>query len=179
VRRAPVLLPAALCALVAHAALYGSLTPADGAHRYLRWYEPAVAGLSAAAVAVWCVLVALGLAGRIAAPPTSARRVATWAGGLLWLQESLERSLSAHTPAVATFAPTQWLAVLAALAVASVVLARAIGAGRRLARALVDRGRVPLAPRLRPAATANPALRRFRPLATAAAMRAPPLPLPS
>jgi hypothetical protein len=175
VSRARVLLPAALCALVAHAALYGSVAPADGAHAYFRWYEPAVAGLSVAAVVVWCCLVGLGFAGRISAAPTSARRVATCAGVLLWAQESLERSLAAHGPAVVTLTPSQWLTVIAVLAAAAALLARAIDAGRRLAGELVVRERVALAPQLRPAALGFVPLRRVRPLAAGSAMRAPPL----
>jgi hypothetical protein len=175
VSRARELLPAALVALVAHVALYGSVAPADGEHAYLRWYEPAVAGLSVAAVVVWCGLVALGFAGRISSVRTSARRVAVSAGALLWLQESLERSISAHAPAAVTLAPSQWLTVIAVLAAASALLARAIDAGRRLAATLVPAERPRVVVRPLPAAAVSVVRRPLRPLASGSAMRAPPL----
>ncbi|HST24588.1 MAG TPA: hypothetical protein VLJ76_01220, partial [Gaiellaceae bacterium] len=55
--------PIALCALGGHYALYGALVPTGGAHAYLRWYEPVVAGLSITALTLLGALVAASFTG--------------------------------------------------------------------------------------------------------------------
>src|SRR5579864_8693137 len=77
IQRAGRIVPVALCALGGHFALYGTLVPSGGAHAYFRWYEPLVAGLSIAALALLGALVAASFTGsealrlrvsRVAAP---------------------------------------------------------------------------------------------------------------
>src|SRR5262249_47943627 len=46
------LVSAAICALGAHALLYGSFRPAGGVHGYLGWYEPLLALVAIAAVVI-------------------------------------------------------------------------------------------------------------------------------
>src|SRR5438128_1598006 len=67
------LLPAAVCALGAHALLYGSFRPADGAHGYLGWYEPA---LALAAIAALVLIRPVALRSRLPIGDT-ARALAT------------------------------------------------------------------------------------------------------
>src|SRR5512133_1653631 len=69
------LIPAAMCALGAHALLYGSFRPADGLHGYLGWYEPA---LAVAAIAAVVLLKPASLRSRLPVEET-ARGLATWA----------------------------------------------------------------------------------------------------
>src|SRR5512132_2704544 len=88
------IVPAALCALGAHALLYGTVRPDDGLHGYFGWYEPAVAlaGIAAASVArpLWL---------RTTAPVAeTSRRLAATALAVLLAQESLERSFAAGHP---------------------------------------------------------------------------------
>jgi hypothetical protein len=166
------LIPAAICALGAHALLYGSFRPDDGLHGYLGWYEPALALLAIAAVLLirptaWRSRLAIG---------ETARGFATWALFVVLAQESLERSLRVGHPAVAAMAPSGWLVLVAGLAATAFVLALALRAGQAVyaflaeARAarpslLVSNGLV--------AAVGLPAA---RPLAGNVALRAPPAP---
>src|SRR5207244_6318301 len=73
------LVPVAVCALVAHAALYGALRPADAEHAYFRWYEPVVLGLALAGGAV--LVAALALAALSRWRPELGRLPAALVGG--------------------------------------------------------------------------------------------------
>jgi len=191
VRRAPAVV---LCALAAHAAVYRSLWPAGGDHGYLTWYAPLVAVLSGLSI----VALPLALALAVARPRQSralravaavfvravpegdpvAGTVALVAQALVFLfvQESLERSLVLHGAAIASFPPSTWSILLAAVvAVAGLVawLGRTVstlvddilkrtrvvgqraGGGRRLPRPAL-------------------AVRRSHPLAVHGGLRAPP-----
>jgi hypothetical protein len=134
-RRALIQLPAVmLCSLAAHAFVYRTLWPTDGAHGYFGWYEPAVAAASLAAVAIVLVLVAVTVLARGRVRPlrpsqttprpfaAAARSLAVSSFSFLLLQETLERSVQAGHPAVATFRPSQWVTMAAALALVSTVL---------------------------------------------------------
>jgi hypothetical protein len=184
-------LPAACCALVAHALLYGSLAPHDGTHGYFGWYEPLVAALTLAAGCGTIVLLAVALAARllgrpirrVVAPIPFGERARTFAGfGLLvvLVQESVERSVEAGRPALAAFSPAGWALLALGLAAAAGVLAAAV----RLAEAAASyvcgarpRGRA-VRLRLEPAwSVVTGCGRPLRPLAASCALRAPPLPV--
>lgn len=137
VRRAPAVV---LCALVAHAAVYRSLWPAGGDHGYLIWYAPFVAVLSGLAIVALPLLLALGIAGgrRSRAPGALASMfvrtgpgrdpvaeiisLASQALVFLFVQESLERSLVLRREAVASFPPSTWSIVLAAVVAVAVLV---------------------------------------------------------
>src|SRR5207237_10624904 len=108
-----------VCALGAHALLYGTFRPGDGLHGYFGWYEPGLAIASLAAVLVvrpsWL---------RTASPVgETARRLSTTALVVLLVQESLERSLQSGAPAFAVLTPSQWLVLLAGIGATALVLA--------------------------------------------------------
>jgi hypothetical protein len=184
-------LPAAVCALATHALLYGTLWPADGAHGYFGWYEPAVAMLSLACVAgllgFLCVATVARRLGRPLQVRSSttqpdlagtARGIAAGSLALLLAQETVERSLQAGRPSFALFTPSQWLVLLAGIAVTTLLLACALHACRAaLRRALGDPSSSAVT--TRPVAAgwslAAAVLRRPRPLAARGALRAPPL----
>jgi hypothetical protein len=163
------LLSAAVCALGAHAILYGTFRPGDGLHGYFGWYEPALALVSLLTVLafrpVWL---------RTASPVgETARRLGTTALLVLLPQESLERSLQAGQPAFAAFTPSQLLVLLLGIAVTALVLAFALRASQAVVALLL---------RVRPLRAWNvvrwsvvvvPA-RSARPLAERFALRAPP-----
>jgi hypothetical protein len=135
-------LPAAVvCALAAHAVLYRTLTPADGAHAYFGWYEPAVAALSLAAVVALVALVAVGamrpLRGLARVRLPSVRSVAVCSVAVFLAQEAVEQSVAAGHPAVDLLSPSQWLTLLAAVAFASWLFVLALRLARRFARAAV------------------------------------------
>ena len=180
----------ALCALVAHAVLYRSVWPQDGAHGYLGWYALVVGALSVAALVFFPLALAasaLAEADRprwVSAllperpPGRAAREIATLASlaaGFLVLQETLERALQGGAvQSLATFGPSSWLllAVVLTLSAATVV-----GVQRTVA-ALVEDSRAVAEPVAggRPAWAATAArIVRIRPLALHAALRAPPL----
>jgi hypothetical protein len=186
-RRVPA---AAVCALAAHALIYGTLTPSDGAHGYFAWYEPAVAGLSVAALVSLIGFLAVAVGARklgrlprvaVVVPAPFGRRFRSLAGStlaFLLVQESLESSLQAGRPTQLVLTPSQWLLLLAAVAVASaalsvalraceVVVARMLGATQTL-RAAGRRRHVGWT-----VVTSSPSAR--RPLAGRFALRAPPL----
>src|SRR5438552_4215104 len=120
------LLPAAVCALGAHALLYGTFHPGDGVHGYFGWYEP---GLALASLAALLVLRPSWL--RTPSPVgETARRLSTTALLVLLVQESLERSLRSGAPAVAVLTPSQWLVLLAGIGATALVLALALRAGQ-------------------------------------------------
>ena len=163
------LIPAAVCALGAHALLYGSFRPADGLHGYLGWYEPAVALLAIAAVlltrpAAWRSRLPVG---------ETARGFATWALFVVLAQESLERSLQVGHPAVAAMTPSGWLVLVAGLAATALVLALALRAGQAVYAFFTD-VRVRRSPLLVGNAAVAVVLPNARPLAGNVALRAPP-----
>jgi hypothetical protein len=163
----------AVCALAAHAVVYGTLWPSDPAHVYFGWYEP----LSLLSLAVVVGLLAVprlrGLVPwRILSVSQTARALGASSLAFLVVQESVERTFAAGHPAFAAFTPSQWLLVLLVLAAAALALSFALRAvlGRPAARpvsapALVHEGWSVL--------PATP--RRSRPLAGRFALRAPPL----
>jgi hypothetical protein len=163
------LVPAAVCALGAHALLYGSFRPSDGLHGYLGWYEPALALAAIAAVllirpAAWRSRLPIG---------ETARALATWALVLVLGQESVERSLQVGHPAIAAMTPSGWLVLLFGVAATAFVLALALRAGQ-LAFLLLGRGRVRRARVLTRWIAALVALPIARPLAGNIALRGPP-----
>jgi hypothetical protein len=163
----PRLLVSALCALAAHAVVYGSLAPADGAHGYFGWYQPlALAGLVA------LVVLRRFVPWRALSLADSTRTLAAWGFAILIVQESLERSLASGHVAFAAFTPSQWLLLLLALAAAALVLSFALRAvlGRAPATPAPAAARVAAGWSLRPHSR-----RRSRPLAERFALRAPPL----
>jgi hypothetical protein len=176
-----------LCALATHAFVYRTLWPSDGVHGYFGWYEPAVAAASLAAVAILLGFLAVALLARHVGRPlrvrpapqvhfaVAARSLALASLSFLLTQETLERSVEAGRPALATFRPSEWVTVLAGIALVSMLLtaARMLGRGA-LRRALSAPGVV------RPAAlpvgwsvvTSRVCSR--RPLAPGSPLRGPP-----
>jgi hypothetical protein len=190
-RRVRWLLPAALCALAAHAAVYGTFTPADGIHGYLGWYQPLVAALSLAAAAglLGLVLAArLGRGRRLAGavrgflPREEGRgtalptiRLGRGALVVFFLQETLERSISSRSFEPASLRPSTWsLVLLVAILCAALLVLAGRGGIRLVLRAAAWRIR-----RLRrdpaPAPEREWAPRRRSPLALRQGLRAPPL----
>jgi hypothetical protein len=185
------LLPAALCALAAHAAVYGTLVPSDGVHGYFGWYEPLVAGLSLTSAAL---VLALALAARLGRARRPARAIQRFlpteeGGGLalpavrlsraalafFFLQETLERSIAWRSLEPATLRPSAWCLVLVVVVACAWLLVLAGRGGQRLLRgAAAER-----VPRLRPVPAPGPVRactpRRRRPLALGRGLRAPPL----
>jgi hypothetical protein len=164
------LIPAAVCALGAHALLYGTFRPGDGLHGYLGWYEPA---LTVAVIATLLVLRPVWLRSRGSIVET-ARRLSTAALFVLLVQESLEHSLAAGHPALSLLTPSQLLVVVLGVAVTALLLAFALRAGQLVLGLL----HAPRTARLLAAARwsvvtvqRGPA----RPLAERFALRAPPL----
>jgi hypothetical protein len=166
------IVPAALCALGAHALLYGTFRPTDGLHAYFGWYEPGVA-LAGIAVALLARPVWL----RSSAPVGEAsRRLATTAIFILLAQESLERSVEAGHPAFAALTPSALLVAVVGVSLTALAFALVLHAGQAVAR-LVLRARVA---RRRVAAPSAWSVVAFvpgpvRPLAERFALRAPPL----
>jgi hypothetical protein len=158
-----------MCALGAHALLYGSFRPADGLHGYLGWYEPA---LAVAAIAAVVLLKPASLRSRLPVEET-ARGLATWALFIVLAQESLERSLQVGHPAVAAMTPSGWLVLLLGVAATALALALALRAGQ-LAFLLFTGSRVRRVRVLARRIAAPVALRPARPLAGSVALRAPP-----
>jgi hypothetical protein len=163
------LIPAAICALGAHALLYGSFRPNDGLHGYLGWYEPALALAALAAVllvrpAAWRSRLPIG---------ETARNLATWALFIVLAQESLERSLQVGHPAIAAMTPSGWLVLVAGLAATASVLALALRAGQAVYAFFTD-ARVRRSPVVVRRAVAAVVLSAARALAGNVALRAPP-----
>jgi hypothetical protein len=185
---------AAVCALAAHVAAYGTLWPKDDGHGYLSWYEPLVAGLSLVAIAGLVVLLAfvflarrLGRRFHLPGPPPPQRPlgaliVEIGGSGLAYLvvQESVERSVAAGTPLFASFTPSQWLVVFAGLVSAALVLACAMRLGETIVESVLSRTSPPAERRCARAWSVIVGdLRRGRPLALCSALRAPPILLPA
>jgi hypothetical protein len=161
------LIPAAVCALGAHAFLYGTFRPSDGLHGYLGWYEPGVAVI---ALALLIVVRPARLRTRLPIGET-ARSLSLTTLFVLLAQESIERTVSTDQPAFAVMTPSEWLVLIVGVAATSLLLAFALRAGQ----AVIQRS-----PRTR--TTTNVArwsvvtLQRgpARPLAQRFALRAPP-----
>jgi hypothetical protein len=164
------LVPAAVCALGAHALLYGAVRPGDGLHGYFGWYEPALAVVSLAA------LLMLRPSSLKTLQPVSetARGLSTTALVFLLAQESLERSLAAGHPAFTTLTPSQWLVLLAGIGATALVLAFGLRAGQAFV-ALLQRRDASLELASARWSVVVDAGRRLRPLASRSALRAPPL----
>jgi hypothetical protein len=188
------LLPVALCALAGHLALYRTLLPSNGAHAYLAWYEPAVAGLSLTSVVVFGLLLAAAALGRdslrrklvrLLVPatrqpvPASTRgvRLALASVAFLVTQETFERSISVGHLSPAGFDSPQIVLVLAVVAALAALLAVFERSCSELVE-LVARGLPRVALRRAPLAfpAARPVLaRRRNPLAELRGLRAPPV----
>ena len=165
------LLPAAICALGAHALLYGSFRPADGVHGYLGWYEPA---LALAAIAFVVLIRPASLRSRLPIGET-ARGLVSRALVIVLVQESLERSLQVGHPAVAAMTPSGWLVLVAGLAATAFALALALRAGQAFYSLFGD-VRVRRLPVLARKAVGAVTLPAARPLAGNVALRGPPAP---
>jgi len=186
----------AICALVAHAALYGAWRPAGAAHAYFRWYEPAVLVVALAGGAM--LAAALALAALARRWPSLGRWPAAFAGaldagrpdqaamwlvpwGVAWLagQETLERSLTAGSFAPAVLDGSAWLIALAVITACAYALDWLGYWSRRLVRGVLGRPGRPrpadgaVARAVAPAAVDR---RRRAPLADRRALRAPPVP---
>jgi hypothetical protein len=169
----PRLAAAAVCALAAHAVVYGTPWPTDGAHDYFGWYQP----LSLASLLAVLGLLAVPRLRRFVpwrplSVGDSARSLAVSSLAFLVVQESLERSLASGQLAFAAFTPSQWLLLLVAVAAAALALSFAL-------RAVLGRAVVPAPPARRVAAVPwsirAGSRRRTRPLAERFALRAPPV----
>jgi hypothetical protein len=163
------LLPAAICALGAHALLYRTFRPGDGLHGYLGWYEPA---LAISAIAVVVLIRPAALRSRLPIADT-ARGLASLGLVIVLVQESLERSLEVGHPAVAALTPSGWLVLVVGLAATGFTLALALRAGQAAYSLFADT-RVRHSPMLGRNTVAAVALPAARPLAGNVALRAPP-----
>jgi hypothetical protein len=182
-------LAVAVCALAGHVALYQSVLPADEVHGYLSWYEPAIAGLSLAALAGLAGLVLYGLVRRdfrlpLRTDPSfgrSATRLATAGVAFLVAQETIEHSVADHSVSVVSATDGRWLAVLAVVAASSAALAFLARLGERAVRALLAdrRPRTGREPAVDAWCSAPGERRPARPLTHHAALRAPPSPAPA
>jgi hypothetical protein len=180
-----------MCALGAHAIVYRSLWPTDGLHGYFGWYERSVAAASLLSlIYLLALLLVVWLARRSgrrprkpsAQPPRSlaeiARGLSLSSLVVLLVQESLERSLDAGSPAFAVFAPWQWLLLFVAIALTSLTVALFLALGEAAVRwALADSASPSFAARrAEPGwSVVTSGRRRPRPLAERFALRAPPL----
>ena len=120
------LIPAAVCALGAHALLYGTFQPGDGLHGYFGWYEPALAVLSLAAL----LLVRPACLRTLRPIGETARSLSTTTLFVLLGQESLERTFQSGHPAFAVLTPSQWLVLVVGIAATSLLLAFVLRAGQ-------------------------------------------------
>jgi hypothetical protein len=169
----PRVVASAVCALAAHAVVYGTLWPADGAHAYFGWYQP----LSVASLAALVGLLAVPRLRRFVpwrplSVAQTSRSLAVSSLAFLLAQESLERTLATGHLAFAAFTPSQWLLLLVAVSAAALALSFAL-------RAVLGRAASQLAPASAASAeswSVRPiGRRRSRPLADRFALRAPPM----
>ena len=181
-----------LCALAAHAAVYGSFAPEDSGHSYFAWYTPVVTTVSIASLALLPLALVASLGarpsrfGRVVRLLLSARSadhdVRRRAGQLavaslcfLVAQETLERSLATDGISFPHFGAPTWLVLLAAVTTAAGLVALVGHAVDSLVDDLLGRA-VPGG--TRPASSLRPVLvavcSRPRPLAIHGALRAPP-----
>jgi hypothetical protein len=181
-------LPAVVCALASHAAVYGTFWPADGVHGYFGWYQPLLAGISVLALLSLGAVLVLGYAGSAAArgllerlvgrersaTAVRAHRLAVTSLAILLIQESLEASLSSGRPELGAFSGTAILLVVATIWLLAFALVFAARSYERLAGEAVAR----LAVRRRLLRLPRPAyvltLRPRNPLADFRGLRAPP-----
>jgi hypothetical protein len=194
-RNAWLVLPGALCTLATHAVAYHSFFPTGVRHGYFGWYEPLVASLSLASLAAFGLLLGLavlgrrewplrrlanGLAARLRAQADDGlwRRLAATSLTFFFLQESIERSLQQHGPALAALPATTWLLALLAIAAFAGLLALVARSGLELAELVLGRGAAPAVRRTTAVARPLGAValpRRSSPLAERRGLRAPPL----
>jgi hypothetical protein len=120
------LIPAAVCALGAHAFLYGTFRPSDGLHGYLGWYEP---GVAIVALAVLILVRPARLRTRLPIGET-ARSLSLMTLFVLLAQESIERTVSTGQPAFAVMTPSQWLVLIVGVAATALLLAFALRASQ-------------------------------------------------
>jgi hypothetical protein len=165
------LLPAAVCALGAHALLYRTFRPGDGVHGYFGWYEPLLAGASLVAL----LLVRPSRLRTRQPIADTTRRVSTAALFVLLAQETLERSLQSGHVAFAALTPSQWLVLLCGIVATAVTLACALRAGQVMLTVLLRDHTVPRLDNRARWSVVIAALRPARPLASGFALRAPPL----
>jgi hypothetical protein len=163
------LIPAAVCALGAHALLYGTFRPADGLHAYFGWYEPAVAAVALVALLVWRPA---RLRTRLPIGDT-ARTISTTTLFVLLAQESLERTLQSGHPAFAAMTPSQWLVLLLGIAATALLLAVGLRAGQ-IVLGLLRAARTRRMPIVAPWSVVTFHRGPARPLAQRFALRAPP-----
>jgi hypothetical protein len=131
------LLPAAICALGAHALLYGSFRPSAGVHGYLGWYEPALA-----VAAILAVVVVRPERLRTRLPLGEiVRSLSLPALVIVLVQESVERSVQLGHPAVVSMTPSGWLVLLAGIVATALVLGVALRAGQAVLSLLTRRAR--------------------------------------
>ena len=126
------LIPAAVCALGAHALLYGTFRPTDGLHGYLGWYEPA---LAIVALVVLLVVRPACLRTRLPIGDT-ARSLSLTTLLVVLAQESIERSVQSGQPAFAAMTPSAWLVLIVGVAATSLLLAFALRAGQAVIQLL-------------------------------------------
>jgi len=131
------LLSAAICALGAHALLYGSFSPADGVHGYLGWYEPALA-----LAAITAVVIVRPERLRTQLPLADVvRSLSLPALAIVLAQESLERSVQVGHPAVVSMTPSGWLVLIAGVVATALVLGLALRAGQAVLAFFARRAR--------------------------------------
>jgi hypothetical protein len=163
------LIPAAVCALGAHALLYGTFRPGDGLHGYFGWYEPALAVASLAAL----LLVRPAWLRTSCPLGDTARRFSTTALVVLFAQESVERTLQAGHPAFAMLTPSQLLVLMAGIGATALLLALVLRAGQVAVR-MLRRARTPRILTVSRWNVVTVCRGRPRPLAERFALRAPP-----
>lgn len=162
------LLPAAICALGAHALLYGSFRPADGVHGYLGWYEPA---LAVAAIVAVVIVRPERLRSRLPLGEV-VRSLSLPALLIVLAQESVERSVQLGHPAAVSMTPSGWLVLVVGIVATALVLGLALRAGHAVLSLFTRRvryGRIEVQ-RL----AARVALPVARPLAGNVSLRGPP-----
>jgi hypothetical protein len=180
-----------MCALGAHAIVYRTLWPTDGLHGYFAWYERSVAAASLLAlISLLALFLVVWSARRFdrplskpgAQPPRSlaksVRGLAASSLVVLLVQESLERSVEAGSPAFAVFPPWQWLLLLVAIALTSLTVSLFLSVGEAAVRwVLTDPASHQFAARrAKPSwSVVTNSWRRPRPLAERFALRAPPV----
>jgi hypothetical protein len=162
------LLSAAICALGAHALLYGSFRPSAGVHGYLGWYEPALA-----LAAILAVVVVRPERLRTRLPLGEVvRSLSLPALVIVLVQEAAERSVQLGHPAVVSMTPSGWLVLIAGIVATALVLGLALRAGQAVLSFFMRRTRFARVAVQRVASRV--ALPAARPLAGNVSLRGPP-----
>jgi hypothetical protein len=166
----PMRLPsAAICALGAHALLYGSFRPADGVHGYLGWYEPVLA-----LVAITAVVIVRPERLRTRLPLGDVvRSLSLPALLILLVQESFERTVQIGHPAVVSMTPSGWLVLVVGIVATALVLGLGLRAGQAVFSLLTGDGMRHTRVALQRVAS-RIALPPARPLAGNVSLRGPP-----